>query len=333
MKRLWLKLLIGVSVSMVLALVAGWVYLNSLANGAGPLNEATLLYIEPGSSLSQVAKNAEVQGLVQAAWQFKWISRLKRADRALYAGEYEIPASASISQILSIVASQKRFQRKLAVPEGFSVLQVEALLQNAEGLDMAGYQRPREGTLLPETYFYERGDTARDLIRRMQSAMHSALMELWNVWSVSAPVDTPEEALILASIIEKETALPDERGLVAAVFVNRLRIGMRLQSDPTVVYGLTSGLPLGRGITRADLRSETAFNTYRVTGLPPLPIANPGRASIEAAMNPSGVDFLYFVADGSGGHAFAETLEEHNRNVAHWRRIEKSNMGAQNTEE
>lgn len=333
MKRFWSKLLLGFSALMMLVLVAAWLYLNSLANAAGPLNETKLFYIEPGSSLSEIAKNAEGQGLVKAAWQFKWIARLKRADRALYAGEYEAPANATISQILSIVASQKRFQRKLSVPEGLSVIQIEALLKASEGLDMQGYERPKEGALLPETYFYERGDSVQKLINRMQQAMQSTLMQVWNLNSVSAPVDTPEDALILASIIEKETALAAERPLVAAVFANRLKQGMRLQSDPTVVYGLTQGLPLGRGITRADLRSETDFNTYRVKGLPPEPIANPGRASIEAAINPANVGYLYFVADGTGGHAFAETLDEHNRNVAHWRKIEKSILEAKNTEE
>ena len=282
-----------------------------------------LLYIEPGWTVRDVAAAAKEIGLVKQAWHFRLISRWKSADRFLFAGEYEIPVGADLASVLDQIRNQRTFKRRVVVPEGASVLEVKNILENSFGLDMEGFQLPPEGSLLPETYFYERGDTAPQLIERMQTAMSVALDEFWMMRVAGLPLSSPEEAVVLASIIEKETAISSERRQVAAVFINRLNKNMRLQTDPTVIYGLTRGLPLGRALTRADLRSDTDFNTYRLAGLPPTPIANPGIASLEAALNPAAVSYLYFVADGSGGHAFADTLEEHNRNVARWRQIQK----------
>lgn len=328
MKRSWL---IGgsiVFVGIIIMLASAILYVDWLGTKSGPHSSDTLVYIEPGSSLSRVAANLHYNGVIEHPWHFGVTARVNRKEKKVYAGEYLIPAGASVAAILDQIAQQKRYQRKLVLPEGFSVLQLERLLKGAEGLDMTGYSRPEEGSVLPETYFYERGDTAKALVERMQGNMYASLMDAWDKGYETAPVSTPEEAIILASIIEKETALAEERGLVAAVFANRLKQGMRLQSDPTVIYGITKGLPLGRPISRTDLRNDTPFNTYRIKALPASPIANPGIESIKAAINPADAPYLYFVADGTGGHAFAETLEEHNKNVANWRRIEKKRRAA-----
>jgi UPF0755 protein len=188
---------------------------------------------------------------------------------------------------------------------------------------------PAEGSLLPETYSYSRGEARDEIITRMQAAHRAALDELWAGRAKDLPFATPEEAVILASIVEKETGLADERPRVAAVFVNRLRRGMRLQSDPTVIYGVSGGEPLGRGLRASELRGETPYNTYVIRGLPPTPIANPGKAALAAVLNPPQTDELYFVADGTGGHAFAKTLAEHSRNVARWRQIERAQTAGQ----
>ena len=286
-------------------------------------DSAVLLYIEPGWSVRDVAREAESLGLVRHAWHFRLISRWKSADRFLFAGEYEIAPDANLGALLAQIRNQKTYKRRLVVPEGASVREVEEILASSFGLDMTGFQQPPEGSLLPETYFYERGDKAVQLISRMQDAMTTSLDAIWATRASDLPFYSVDEALILASIIEKETAVPSERRQVAAVFINRLKKNMRLQTDPTVIYGITNGLPLGRALTRSDLQTDTPYNTYRRRGLPPTAIANPGRASIEAAVNPAAVSYLYFVADGTGGHAFADTLEEHNRNVARWRQIQK----------
>lgn len=212
--------------------------------------------------------------------------------------------------------------RKVTVPEGLTSTEIVALINEAEGLSGEIESVPPEGSLLPETFHFTYGDPRNALIERMQADMKRLLDGLWEGRAEDLPISTPEEAVILASIIEKETAVAGERPQVASVFVNRLNRGMPLQSDPTVVYALTDGEgPLGRPLTRQDWKVDSPYNTYANSGLPPGPIANPGRESLEAALQPAETEFLYFVADGSGGHAFAKTLAEHNRNVAKWRRI------------
>jgi UPF0755 protein len=224
--------------------------------------------------------------------------------------------------VINMLARGETVARRLTVAEGLTVAEVFRLLAETEALSGELPEPPPEGSLLPETYFYALGDERAELVRRMQRGMRQLLDELWPARVRALPLADRQQALVLASIVDKETGVAGERGAVAAVFHNRLRRGMRLQSDPTVIYGLTEGNgPLDRELTRADWLHESPYNTYRIDGLPPGPIGNPGRAALEAALNPDEVDYLYFVADGSGGHAFGRTLDEHNRNVAKWRRL------------
>lgn len=316
-------MLLAVSVALVLlAFTTSYGVVHYLATSINPRTETRFLFIERGDSLSRVAQKAMDTGLVQAPWHFKLVTRWRGVDRQMFAGEYAIEPGASLRSALDLILSQQTFKRRLVVPEGASSSDLVAILENSFGVEMMGLTVPDEGSILPETYFYERGESAKTLVQRMQRQMMQVSSELWQNRAFDSPLKTVEEAIILASIIEKETGQAEERPLVAAVFVNRLNRGMRLQSDPTVVYGISQGNPLGRALTRGDLRRDTPYNSYRRDGLPPTPIANPGRASLEAALNPATVPYLYFVADGSGGHAFAETLNEHNRNVARWRQLE-----------
>lgn len=282
------------------------------------------LFIKSGSSVNGVAELATNLGLVRNAWHFKLVTRWRGLDRSLYAGEYKIPPKENLYDILTAIKLQDTFKRRFVVPEGASVADVEILFTGSIGLSKDGYTPPLEGSLLPETYYYERGDSAEGLIGRMQTAMTDVFDQLWRSRASDLPFTDKQQAIILASIVEKETGVASERPLVAAVFVNRLKKNMRLQSDPTVIYGISGGTPLGRALTRRDLRTDTPFNSYRRGGLPPTPIANPGKASIAAVLNPANVPYLYFVADGTGGHAFATTLAEHNKNVARWRLIQKN---------
>jgi UPF0755 protein len=220
---------------------------------------------------------------------------------------------------------------RVSVPEGLTSWQIVQGLNEADFLSGEVADIPEEGMLAPDTYEVRRGEDRADLLARMRAAQEEILAEAWAEREDGLPIESPEEALILASIIEKETSVPEERGQVASVFVNRLNRGMRLQTDPTVIYGVTNGRGvLGRGIRQSELRDENPWNTYVIDGLPPTPIANPGRAAIEAALNPDETDYIFFVADGTGGHAFAETLEEHNQNVARWRQIEAERAASGN---
>ncbi|MBB4660131.1 endolytic transglycosylase MltG [Parvularcula dongshanensis] len=254
---------------------------------------------------------------------FRFLARYRALAPSLRAGEFEIPQGASLDQIVRTLRDAKPLLRFVTVPEGRTTAQVLRIVEAAPVLEGEVTLAPAEGALLPETYAYERGEPRDAVVRRMMEAHDAALAELWPGRAEGLPIDTPEEAVVLASIVEKETALAAERPRVAAVFVNRLNKGMRLQSDPTIIYGLTGGEPLGRGIRLSELRGETPYNTYVIRGLPPTPIANPGHASLAAVLNPAETDDLYFVADGTGGHVFSSTLAEHNRNVAKWRRIER----------
>lgn len=316
----------GLSLALVAVFAVCWGIVRHAVTIQATNSETVYLYVEPGDGVSRIASKAKNLGLARRTWHYQLATRLAGVQASMKAGEYEIAPGLSIGEQITKIASGDVFYRKVLVPEGLSVAQLEEVLIAAPGLDFQDYETPREGSILPDTYYYQRGETASQLIARMQLAQADFLEAAWAARSDNVAIESKPEALILASIVEKETGVKGERALVAGVFSNRLKKRMRLQSDPTVVYGIAYGMPLGRRLTRTDLNQETPFNTYKIRGLPPTPIANPGRAAIEAALNPADVDFLYFVADGSGGHVFAETLREHNRNVARWRKIRDGNL-------
>jgi UPF0755 protein len=315
-----------VVIGLAVAAAIGWGVREFHADG--PHDEALQVAIPRGASLNEAAGILEAAGVVSDARLFRIGARYKGMAGRLKAGEYEVPAQASMDDVLLCLVDVGRsvcrpVRYELLVVEGSTVWDVMRRLRDMEVLTGEIEAAPAEGTLAPDTYYVTRGETRAAQIEKMQSAQKRILEEAWAQRDPDVPLESPEEALILASIIEKETAVPEERGKVASVFANRLRRGMRLQTDPTVIYGITEGKePLGRGLRRSELERETPWNTYVIEGLPPTPIANPGRDSILAAVNPEETDYFYFVADGTGGHAFAETFTEHRRNVARWRRIE-----------
>jgi len=287
---------------------------------------AVTVAIPRGAGLERITRILDDAGLFSHPFdRLLFPTVVKATGRAadLKAGEYAVPAAASLEAIADMLATGKGIvQYPVTVPEGLTSAEVLDLVAGVETLSGPLPAVPDEGRLLPETYATIRDEERATLVARMATALDTALAEAWAERAGDLPFDTPEEALVLASIIEKETAVPEERARVAAVFVNRLRRGMPLQSDPTVIYGLAPETgDLGRPLRRSDLKTDHAWNTYVHPGLPPTPIANAGRAAIEAAVNPAQTEELFFVADGTGGHAFAETLREHNRNVAAWRRF------------
>jgi len=290
----------------------------------GPLVEETQLVIPRGVSLEQIADLLAEEGVIEHPLLFRAIIRIKGLSRGLKAGEYAFGPAISMEQVAAVLQSGEVVVHRLTIPEGLTSAEILALVAAEPTLDGEAGPVPAEGAVLPNTYHFTRGEQRAAIIVRMTEAMTNALADLWPQRAKDLPLKSPEEALILASIVEKETAVPEERGLVAGVFVNRLRKGMRLQSDPTVVYGLSGGTgSLGRALLRDDLKKDSPYNTYKISGLPPGPIANPGLASLQAVLNPEETEYFYFVADGTGGHAFAKTLKEHNRNVAKWRKHQK----------
>ena len=265
-------------------------------------------------------------GVVADSRAFAVASLLTRGEGRVRAAEFAFPAGASLREVLDILRHARPVQRRLTIPEGLTARQITALFEQADGL-IGEMPTVSEGALLPDTYVYQYGESRAPIVRRAEAAMRAALEEAWRERAPDLPLASPREALVLASIVEEETGQPEERPRVAAVYVNRLRRGMPLQSDPTVAYAASDGAGLDRPLTRADLDRDTPFNTYRNRGLPPAPIASPGREALRAATRPAQTEELYFVADGTGGHAFSRTLEEHNRNVARWREIERQRAG------
>jgi UPF0755 protein len=312
-------LIVGVSVA---GGALWYVYWNF--NRPGPLAVSQDIVVPRGAGVQSIGRLLAERGIVADVELFVFGTRLFGWSAPLRAGEYAFPARASARDAVRILQSAEPVIRRLTIPEGLTGAEVAALIAAAEGL--SGELSPvEEGALLPETYHYRWGDSRAEMISRMRAAMSAALTELWPARAPDLPLADPRDAVILASIVEKETGRPEERPRVAAVFVNRLKRGMPLQSDPTVAFALADGNggALDRELRRADLKVDHPYNTYVVRGLPPGPIANPGRASLAAVLNPADTADLYFVADGSGGHAFARTLEEHNRNVAKWRRVQR----------
>ncbi len=319
-RKLRVTLIVLILVATALGAIGG--RLSDRLRAPGPLAEDTIVVLPPGLSLRQVAGLLSDAGAIDEPRLFVAWVRLSGDARRLKAGEYFIPRAASPRRIRDLLRRGDTVVHRFTVAEGLTAKQVVALLRAEPALSGDIAAVPPEGTLLPETYHYSRGDSRSALLERMRAAMERTLLELWAGRADGLSLTTPADALTLASIVEKETAIAEERPRIAGVFVNRLRRGMKLQSDPTVAYGLHGGDAPERPLTTADLARGTPFNTYVINGLPPGPIANPGRQSLAAVLNPAITTELYFVADGSGGHAFARTLDEHQRNVREWRRLQ-----------
>ena len=294
----------------------------------GPL-AAPAQVVVPRGGTEAVGAALLRNGVISDIRAFAAASLLTRGEGRVRAAEFAFPAGASLREVLDILRHARPVQRRLTIPEGLNARQIAALFEQAEGL-IGEMPAISEGALLPDTYVYQYGEARAPIVRRAEAAMQAALDEAWRERAPDLPLASPREALVLASIVEEETGVPEERARIAGVYVNRLRRGMPLQSDPTVAYAVSDGAGLDRPLARADLERDTPFNTYRFRGLPPAPIASPGREALRAATRPAQTDELYFVADGTGGHAFARTLEEHNRNVARWREIERQRNGGGN---
>jgi len=292
----------------------------------GPLSEDKVVNIPRGLGIRDIADLLQREGVIDQPYVFMGGVVVLKARGELKYGEYQFPKHASLADVVDTIIESKVVQHAFTVPEGLTSEQIVARLLESDGLSGQIKEIPREGTLLPETYKFTRGMTREQIIQRMQQAHRRVLQEVWEHRMPDLPVKTPEQLVTLASIVEKETGRPDERTRVAAVFVNRLKNKMRLQSDPTIIYGLTGGKSsLGRPILKSEIEQPTPYNTYVIDGLPPGPIANPGRASLEAAANPARTKELYFVADGTGGHVFSDNYAEHQKNVARLRGIERAN--------
>ncbi len=322
MKRLLAAGVIVLAIGLA-ALAGSWLWLQSRLQAPGPLTEDKVVVVVSGSGLNRIASQLEQAGVIESALIFRIHARLAGFASQLKAGEYRFKSATTAGDVLAKLVANDVVVRFLTIPEGMTTSQIVGLLNQAQGLTGDVPATITQGDLLPETYGFSLGEPRASLVRRMTNAMDRTLDDLWLDRSDDLPFETREQVLILASIVEKETALASERGRVAAVFVNRLKRGMRLQSDPTVAFGIDPTGPLGRPLRRSELTQETPYNTYVIDGLPPGPICHPGRDSIAAVLNPAQTRDLYFVADGSGGHAFAETLSQHNRNVARWRQIQR----------
>lgn len=311
---------------LLVALVSVWV----VYFGPGPSarqGDKTVVTLASGSGVSAIGVQLKAAGVIRSVDLFRAAASLTGADRKLRAGEYEVPSGASLAAVLNLMVEGRVVRHFVTLPEGWSSLQAVDILNNQPVLTGTVDKTPEEGSLWPDTYEVVRGETRQSVIERMQRAASENLRQMWALRGPGTVARSPQEAVILASIVEKETGLAAERPRVAAVFSNRLRAGMRLESDPTIVYGVTKGRPLGRGIRRSELLQQTPWNTYQINGLPPTPIANPGKEALKAVLNPPADPALFFVADGSGGHAFAATYEQHQQNVVRWRAIERQKAG------
>ena len=315
------RLLLILAVLGALAVVGGYWLLWA---SAGPKPGPHTLIVEEGSSLGKVADRLAKMGAIPGtADTYKGMARIFGSGDAIQAGEFEIPAGTSGAGVLDILQHGRPVQRLVTIPEGMpSILVWEKLMQ--QKLLTGEIPVPEEGSVLPDSYSFQRGETRAAVLKRMQDAMTKTLGALWAKRSPKSVVNSKREAIILASVVEKETGKPSERPMVAGVYSNRLRQGIKLDADPTVIYPITKGKPLGRRIRRSELMANNGYNTYAMPGLPAGPIANPGRESIAAVLNPAETSALFFVADGTGGHIFANTLAEHNANVQKWYAIRRA---------
>ena len=308
---------------VALALIVGAFLVVRGWSGPGPAGAPVVVDIREGATLASAASQLQKAGAIRSATRFRYLARLFGSSAPIKAGEYRLTAHLSGADLLATLQGGKTVQRLVTVPEGRPSIIVHDTLMKAAGL-VGPVAVPAEGSLLPDSYAYQPGDTRASVVTRMQKAMAAYLAAAWKKRRPGIAVTTPAQAIILASIVEKETAKPSERRMVAAVYGNRLRLGMPLQADPTVIYPVTQGRPLGRRILQSELHAKNGYNTYAEVGLPRGPIANPGRASIDAVLDPAPTDALYFVADGTGGHVFATTLQQHDANVRKWFAIRRA---------
>jgi UPF0755 protein len=306
--------------------VGGALYLGKQRFEApGPLTEDKVVNIPRGLGIRDIAELLQREGVIDQPWVFIGGVMVLKARGDLKHGEYQFSKNASLADVVGTIVDNKVVQHQFTIPEGLTSEQIVAKLLENDALSGQIKEIPREGTLLPETYKFTRGMAREQIIQRMQHASKQLVQEVWEHRNPDLPLKTPEQLVTLASIVEKETGKPEERSRVASVFVNRLNRKMRLQSDPTIIYGLTGGKgSLGRQLMKSEIEQPTPYNTYTIDGLPPGPIANPGRASLEAAANPARTKDLYFVADGTGGHVFSENYDQHQKNVARLRTLEKN---------
>lgn len=290
--------------------------------GPGPAGKDARVAIPEGTFLQGAADHLHYAGVIGNRTLFYYAARLLGEGDPVQAGEFDIPEGASYSTILDILQHGRPVVRLITIPEGMPSVLVQEKLQTVVGLTGPA-PLPAEGSVLPNSYDWQRGESRAAVLARMTAAMDKTLAELWKAKKGDCPVATPQQAVTLASIVEKETGKASERRMVAGVYCNRLKIGMKLDADPTVIYPITKGRPLGRRIKRSELDARNGYNTYRMAGLPEGPIANPGKESIAAVLDPAPTKAIYFVADGTGGHVFADTLQQHNANVAKWRQIRR----------
>jgi len=324
-QRTWIRILVVLSATLLVLVASTYFFAKDRYLRQGPLQRAKIVFIEKGVGLTKIAARLLDSGVIDNAFLFRTGVRYSGLSGKLRAGEYEFAAKTSMDSVASLIISGNTVKRRLTVPEGLLAIQIKQIVMSAPGLvGKLSDKSFQDGEFLPETYFYSYGDTRLSVVKRMQQKLIKKLKQVWKKRVEKSELKTPEDALILASIIEKETGKSSERAHVSGVFHNRLRRGMPLQSDPTVAYGVTLGKSLlKRPLSRTDLRTASPFNTYLNKGLPPRPISNPGLAAIRAAIMPMETADLYFVADGWGGHVFASTLKEHHRNVVRWRRSQR----------
>jgi UPF0755 protein len=323
------------------AVLFAFFYFTSAIARPGPSAEARAFMVERGASGADIAAALESQGLISDSLLFRIENRL-RGSSSLQAGEYQIPARASVKDIVAMMTSGDALQHAITFPEGITIAAAMKIIEESDVLTGDMPEAPPEGSILPDTYHVQRGMTRAALLQEMRTAHDEAVAEIWASRQPNLPLAAPADLVNLASIVERETGVASERPLVAAVFINRLRRPMRLETDPTIIYGVCSQFPARcrdgrlvdaqgnrRTIRQSEIALNTGYNTYRIDGLPPTPIANPGRAALEATANPAQSNALFFVADGTGGHVFASTLAEHQANVARWRQIEAQRLAAE----
>jgi len=317
-------------------------FFSSALSRPGPSAEDRSFMVERGASGAAIAANLEEQGFISDDFLFRVANRLYGGGGVLQAGEYQIPARASVREIVEMMTSGDALQHAVTFPEGITMSAVMRIIEESEVLTGDMPEAPPEGSILPDTYHVQRGMSRAALLQLMRDAHDEAVAEIWAERAPGLPITTVEDFVKLASIVERETGIPSERPMVAGVFINRLRIPMRLETDPTIIYGVCLRFPARcrdgrlvdaqgnrRTIRQSEIDLDTGYNTYRIDGLPPTPIANPGRASLEATARPATTNAIFFVADGTGGHLFAATLAEHQANVRRWREIEAERLAAE----